>query len=50
MPTTEFKFIVPPAVGLVRIYTYDSSKRMSFEIEQRTDAVIFEFQGANIVG
>lgn len=47
---SEFKFIVPPAVGLIRIYTYASSQKVSFEIEQRTDAIIFEFRGANIVG
>ena len=50
MPTTGFKFLVPPSAGLIRIYTYDSSKKASFEIEQRTDAMIFEFQGANIAG
>ena len=46
----QYKFVVPSAVKLIKLYTYENLYRISFEIETRTDPVIFEFHGAKIRG
>ena len=46
----QYKFVVPSAVKLIKLYTFENLYRISFEIETRTDPVIFEFHGAKIRG